>query len=125
MKQKLVVFILCVFLTGCAMNPKPVVGSANQFDSDSYLTLVTADALIQATKTDLANGSFSATLTASVTQSLNALITAYDIANPVYIAYHNAALAGTATTAQQATVTNSLSNVKVSVTALTTVKGGK
>src|SRR5208283_993459 len=84
MKKLMAIVLLGVVLAGCAAK-KPVVGSANQFDSDSYLTLVTA--------------------------ALNGLITAYDVANPVYVAYHNAALAGQATAAQQSAVTSSLGAV--------------
>lgn len=122
--------VMCMVLgvagssTGCAAM-KPVVGSANKFDSDSYLTLVTADSVIQSTKQSLMDAKFPVGIAGTVKASLNGLITAYDVANPVYIAYHTAALNGTATPAQQAAVTSALSNVKSAQTQLVTARGGQ
>lgn len=127
MKKKissLAIVLVLIACLGCAAR-KPVVGSANQFDSDSYLTLVTADSTIQATKAALTAGSFPASIVGNVKIALNALITAYDVANPTYIAYHNAALAGQATPAQQQAVQFQIANVQTATVALTTAKGGK
>ena len=124
MKKLMAIVLLGVVLAGCAAK-KPVVGSANQFDSDSYLTLVTADSVIQQTKASLTANAFPASVVPAVTAALNGLITAYDVANPVYVAYHNAALAGQATAAQQSAVTSSLGAVSTATTALVTAKGGK
>ncbi len=115
------VVVLCLVLAACSH--KVVVGAANQFDSNSYLTLVTADSVIQQTKADLAAGTFPANIATTVKASLNGLIEAYDVANPIYIAYHTAALAGQATPAQQAAVTSSLASVNSATTALITAKG--
>lgn len=114
--------LVLVVASGC-MN-KPVVGSANQFDSNSYLTLVTADSTIQATKAALTAGQFPVNIVGNVKTALNALITAYDVANPAYIAYHNAAIAGQATPAQQQAVTSQLAAVQSATATLVTAKGG-
>jgi hypothetical protein len=114
---------LCIFITACSANPKPVVGSANQFDSDTYLTLVTADALIQSTKTQLANGAFPVNIAGNVKTALNDLITAYDVANTAWLAYHTSALAGQSTQAQINVVNGTINNVNVATVQLTSVKG--
>jgi hypothetical protein len=118
------IVVLALLLTACAAK-KPVQGSANQFDSDTYLTLVTTDNLIQATKTALANNAFPASIAGNVKTALNGLIAAYNAANVAYQAYHNAALTGQSTPAQQAEVERSVANVQTATTNLTTVKGGK
>jgi hypothetical protein len=123
--SKRLALALCIVMAACSQNPKPVVGSANQFDSDTYLTLVTTDALIQATKTQLANNAFPANIAGSVKSSLNYLINAYDAANTAWLAYHTAALAGTSTQAQVNTVNTTIGNVNAATVTLTTVKGGK
>lgn len=123
--MKLAAALLCVtFLVGCHAVQAPIPGSANQFDSDTYLSLVTTDSLIQSTKADLANNSFSATIVPSVKKALNDLIAAYDTANTAYVAYHTAAIAGTATTTQQSTVAVDMTAVSNSTSALLLVKGG-
>jgi len=60
----------------------------------------------------------------NVKAALNDLIKAYDVANIAYQSYHTAALAGMATTAQQAAVTTGLNKVQSATATLTTVKGG-
>ena len=127
MKKILAILTLCVLLAGCAAK-KPVVGSANQFDSDAYLTLVTADTTIQATKAALAipagqPGSFTASQAAVVKTALNGLIAVYNIADSDYQIYHAAALAGTATAAQQSKVSSDLTAVQAASTTLMTAKG--
>lgn len=107
------------------MNPKPVVGSGNQFDSDTYLVLVTTDTLIQATEAQLNNGAFSTDNAPLVKNALNDLIKAYDIAQPVYLAYHTAALGGTSTPAQQNVLKSYIANVNTATTTLVTIKGAK
>src|SRR6266849_2086336 len=113
-RYRIVVITLCLIMVACSQNPKPVVGSANQFDSDTYLTLVTTDTLIQATKTQLANGAFPAKIAGNVKTALNDLITAYDAANIAWLAYHTAALAGTASPVQLNTVNGTINNVNQS-----------
>ena len=115
---------LAVFLAGCAahvIHP----GSANKFDSDSYDAVLIAHSVIETTKTDLANNAFPASIAGNVKTALNDLIKAYDVADTAYIAYHNAALAGTATAAQSTAVTNSLTTVNTSTSALTAAKVSK
>jgi len=124
--------ILCIVLAGCSQNPKPVTGSANQFDSDTYLTLVTTDSVIQSTKADLANCAaspatcaFPAGIVGNVKTALNGLIASYNAADAAWQVYHAAALTGQSTPAQQAAVTSAIAQVNAATTNLTTVKGGK
>jgi hypothetical protein len=121
--KKIATLILSMAMLGCAAH-KPIVGSANQFDSDTYLTLATTDSVIQATKTALANNQFSPSLTPNVKTALNNLITAYDGADAVFQTYHAAALAGTSTAAQQAAVNSAMGQVQASTTLLISAKAG-
>jgi hypothetical protein len=127
MKLKLGTLCLLLALAGCSTSATkaPIPGSANQFDSSSYLTLVTTDSVIQSTKQGLAAGSFPASIAGNVKSSLNVLITAYDTANLSYRAYHAAAMAGTATTAQQNDVATKLGIVQTATTTLVTAKAGQ
>lgn len=112
-------------LGGCVKSTStPIPGSANTFDSQSYLSLVTADSVIESTKTALVAGQFPASIAGNIKTALNALIQSYDVANPVFVAYHTAALAGQATAAQQAAVTSAVSDVTAKTSALTSAKGG-
>lgn len=123
--MRLPLTVLLIALTvGCHSVAAPVPGSANAFDSDSYLTLVATHSVIESTKTDLAANSFPMAIAGNVKTALNLLITAYDTANQAYLAYHTAALAGTSTAAQQTAVTNALTNVQTATTTLTAAKGG-
>lgn len=119
-----IALVSLLFLSSCAMNPKPVTGTANQFDSDTYLFLLTTDSVIESTKADLAKGTFPVNSTAAVKAALNKLILAYDAADRVYLAYHTAALNGTATSDQQAAVSAALPDVNANLTILATVKKG-
>lgn len=126
MKLKLISLLLaCMLWSGCAMNPKPVVGSFGQFDSDTYLYLVTTDTLIQSTKADLANNAFPASISDSIKKALNTLIASYDAADQAYIAYHNAASTGKETPEQQDAVNSSIAHVKLATSTLVTTKGVK
>ena len=116
---------LSAVLLNCSQNPKPVVGAANQFDSDTYLTLVTTDSVIQSTKTALAGNQFPTAYVDNVKTALNNLITAYNAADTVYQAYHLAALSGTSTPAQQASVNQAIGNVQAATTMLVATKAGK
>lgn len=125
MKRKLAIVLLAASIQlGCAAK-KPVVGTANTFDSDSYLVLVVADKTIKATKDDLTNNKFPADLVEDVKAALNRLIDAYDKAEPIYLAYHNAALQGTATQAQQDAVSAALPDVNTGVGSLSGLVGVK
>lgn len=124
MKRLISALALVVLLCGCAKSTStPIPGSANTFDSQSYLSLVTADSVIQSTKADLTADKFPASIAGNVKTALNALIQSYDVANPVYVAYHTAALAGTATATQQTAVTSALADVSAKTSALTSAKG--
>lgn len=131
MKRKRIqlTLILCVILAslGCGTQAAkaPIPGSVNQFDSDTYLALVTAYNIIESTKSALANNQFPASIAGNVKTAVNDLVKAYNAADASYLIYHNAALAGTATAAQQSTVTGNLAQVQFSTTNLTTIKGGK
>jgi hypothetical protein len=116
--------IAVLILAGCAARPIHP-GAANKFDSDSYDAVLVAHSVIETTKTDLANGAFPASIAGTVKTALNALIASYDLADSAYLAYHSAALAGTATTAQSTAVTNALNDVNVKTTALTSAKASK
>lgn len=110
---------------GCAKTVTvPIPGSANTFDSSSYLTLVTTDNVIQTAKADLAAGKFPASISGNVKTALNDLIQSYNVANIAYQAYHTAAMANQATPAQATAVTNSLNNVQTATTTLIAAKAG-
>lgn len=124
--------LLSLGLVGCSQNPKPVVGAVNQFDSDTYLTLVTTDSIIQSTKTDLATCAatpaacvFTSGIVGNVKTALNGLISAYNAADASWQVYHSAALAGQSTPAQQSAVNSAIANVTAATVNLTSVKGGK
>lgn len=125
MKKIISVVVLSLAMVGCAKKvTAPIPGSANSFDSDTYLTLVTTDSVIQGTKSALAANSFPPAFVSNVKTALNALITAYDAADSVYIVYHNAAMGGTATPTQQAAVATAIGQVQAATTILVAAKGG-
>lgn len=116
--------ILTVGMLGCAKQvTAPIPGSANQFDSSTYLSLVTVDNVIVSTRASLAGGEFSAVIAPTVKTALNNLIKAYDVANTSYRAYHNAAIAAGATQDQEAAVNAAMANVQSANAALVSVKG--
>jgi hypothetical protein len=127
-KRLQLALILCVLLgtVGCGTQAAkaPIPGSVNQFDSDTYLALVTAYNVIEGTKSALANNQFPVSIAGNVKTALNDLVKAYNAADASYQFYHSAALAGTATPAQQTTVSGNMAQVQFSTTNLTTVKGG-
>lgn len=122
--KHVLVLALAVAMTGCAARPLHP-GAANSFDSGAYDSLIVAHSVIETTKTDLANNAFPAAIASNVKIALNGLIRAYDVADTAYVAYHSAALAGTATPAQSTAVSNGLSDVNTSTAALTAAKAGK
>jgi|SRR6267154_580806 len=123
--KRIIALLALSLMLGCSQNPKPVVGAANQFDSDTYLTLVTTDSVIQNTKAALTANQFPANVVTNVRAALNRLIDAYDAADTVYIVYHNAALAGQSTPAQQAAVNTAVGNVQGATTMLVAAKAGQ
>jgi hypothetical protein len=113
-----------VYFTGCAarvVHP----GAANAFDSSAYDAMLVAHSVIETTKTDLANNAFPASIAGNVKTALNDLIKGYDVADTTYQAYHNAALAGTATVTQSNAVTAALNDVNTKTAALTAAKAAK
>ena len=122
--MKRIGLILLLLLAGCkAYQTHP--GSVNTFDSVSYDSVLVAHSVIESTKTDLANNVFSAAVAPKVKAALNDLVTAYNIADSAYQAYHAAAVAGTATTSQANAVTAGLAQVGTASEALTSAKAGK
>lgn len=125
MKRRLIASVLAVmFLSACAAY-KIHPGAANQFDSVAFDALVVAHSTIESTKADLAANSFPASSAPTIKTALNALISAYDVADTSYQAYHQAAVAGTATAAQANAVTANLGNLSTAVSALSAAKGTK
>lgn len=127
MKRKIqLALAMCLIMASiaCTHNVQaPVQGSVNQFDSDTYLTLVTAKAAIDQAKVELANGTFTGKVAAAVKAAVNGAVTAYNVATTTYQAYHAAALAGTSTPSQQAAVGVAVANMNSSVANITVAKG--
>lgn len=126
MKQLLALaFIVATIGCGNRAAQAPIPGAANQFDSDTYLTLVTAKGAIDQAKQELANGAFSTTIAPHVKDSINKSIQVYNVADVTYQAYHVAALNGKATVAQQSAVSNSMNDLNSAVTSITAAKAGQ
>ena len=125
-KKNLVPLVLLLALSvACVKNVNaPIPGSANAFDSSSYLSLVTTDSVIQSAKADLAASKLPPSVAGNVKTALNGLIQAYNIANVSYQAYHTAALSGQATADQQFAVQTGLANVQTAMAGLTQAKAG-
>lgn len=102
-------------LTGCkpATSTTPPAalapGAVNQFDQDSYATLMAAQASLNSLKQSVAQDPANL---ASLKPILNQAISDYNIAEAAWQVYHAAAQAGSATTAQQTAVTTSLTAVQ-------------
>ena len=128
MKRKILIEVGLVFVLlvtfGCGARPIHP-GSANQFDSQSYDVVFTAHNVIESTKTSLANNEFPAGIVPNVKKALNDLIAAYNIADQAYLAYHNAAIAGTSTQAQMDAVNASQIGLNTATRSLVTAKGGQ
>lgn len=115
--------LVCVLFAGCAartIHP----GAANAVDSNAYDTIFIAHNVIESTKADLSANKFPASIAPNVVTALNRLVTAYNLADQAYIAYHNAALGGTATPAQAAALQSSVTDVSTAVSAVASAKGG-
>lgn len=123
----LIVLGLTLSLVGCLKNSAraPIPGAANQFDSDTYLTLSTAKGAIDQAKQELANGAFSATIAPHVKDAINKAVKVYNVADVTYQAYHTAALSGKATFTQQDAVSNSLNDLNSAVSTITSAKVGQ
>lgn len=123
MKRKLSL-IAVLLLAGCAARPIHP-GAANSFDSKSYDAVLVAHSVIETTKADLTNNAFPASIAGQVKTALNDLIKGYDIADTAFQTYHQAALAGKATTAQSAAVSSALTDLQTKSAALTAAKAVK
>jgi hypothetical protein len=122
--MKRIGLIAVLLLAGCAarvVHP----GAANKFDSDAYDAVLVAHSVIETTKTDLANNAFPASIAGNVKTALNDLIKGYNIADTTYQTFHQAAVAGKATAAQQTGLTNALNDLSAQTAALTAAKVGK
>lgn len=125
-RKTLPILLVLLIAVGCAKTVRaPIPGAANQFDSDTYTSLVTAKGVIDQAKAELSAGSFSAGVAAKVKEAVNYAVAAYNTANVTYVAYHNAALAGQATSAQQQAVSSSMSNLNTAVSNVTTAKAAQ
>lgn len=118
------VLLLAAVLTGCAARPIHP-GAKNKFDSDAYDALLVTDSVIQSTKAALTNNSFPAAIAPKVKDALNYVITAYDATDTSYLVYHAAVIAGAATPAQQAAVSDGLNKLSSATTALVNAKAGQ
>jgi hypothetical protein len=134
--------LLFLLLSGCAARHP---GTANKFDSDTYDALLVAHSVIESTKSDIAAGSFSATLLPKVKTALNGLIDAYDALDIAYCnpvsgtlpstgaaslqcspnSYHAAAMAGTATPAQSSQLQGQVNNLSAATSQLAAAKAAK
>lgn len=125
MKKQLITLVLgaTLALSACAKHVAvQVPGSVNQFDSDAYATLLTAKASIDTAKAELAAGAFPTNVANGVKLAVNQAVTYYNVLDVTYQAYHLAALAGTATSAQQNAVASAESNLNNAVTVIATPK---
>lgn len=127
MKKLILILTITFALAGCSMlKPATAVpGAVNSFDSDTYLSLITAKAVIDQAKSDLSSGLFPASVVPNVKTALNGAVTAYNVADIAFQTYHASAVAGASTPAQTAAVTTSMGNLQTAVTAVTSAKAGK
>jgi hypothetical protein len=119
------VLVLAIFISSCAAKHPIQPSTANNFDSDSHNVLMATDNLIKTTGQDLTTGKYPPGMDTNVKDALNSLIRAYNEADKVYRAYHDAVMAGTVTPSQQAAVTSELSNVSKATNALKAAKVSK
>jgi len=115
--------LAAVALASCAGSYQVHPGAVNVFDSQAYDSLLVAHATIESTKADLAGNVFTASLVPAIKKALNDLIAGYNVADAAYQAYHTAAVAGTATTAQANAVTDGLASVSTGLSNLSAAKG--
>jgi hypothetical protein len=116
------VLVLASFMSSCAAKHPIQPSTANKFDSDSHNVLMATDNIIKTTGQDLTAGKFPAGMDTNVKDALNSLIRAYNEADKVYRDYHDAVIAGTVTSSQQAAVTSELNNVSKATNTLTAAK---
>jgi hypothetical protein len=124
----LILSIALLATSGCSLLHPVVVnvpGQVNTFDGTAYLTLVTAKGVIDQAKLDVVNGVFPVNLVSNIKVAINDAVNAYNVADQAYQAYHTAAVAGTATSLQQSTVTVDVNFLSGQINALTAAKAGK
>lgn len=105
-------FIGCASKTGATTPATPKVvcaGGANSFDCTAYVWLDTTQAAIEQAKVGVP---------ASKKALLNQVIADYNLAKNLYLTYHAAAAAGTATAADQATLQAKMNSIDTNVAAL-------
>jgi len=136
--RKLAVLLLALSLYGCAARPIHP-GTANSFDSSIYDSLLVTHNVIESTKTELSNNSFSPSIAPNVKAALNKLIAIYNDTDTLYCnppqgagptdscaatSYHALAVAGQSTPALDVQMRAKATDMNSAVTALTAAKGG-
>lgn len=117
----LLTFTLAFGLVGCTRAVQaPIPGAANQFDSDTYLSLVTAKSVIDKTKDDLASNAFPASIAGNVKTSVNIAVQTYNAADQAWQLYH-----ASPTTVQQDIVNAAMIGLETALTNLSNAKAGK
>ena len=125
MKKLFLVTALAIAMVGCASAKYTVhPGAINLFDSQTYDTLLVTHTVIESAKADLASGKFPSTVASGVKLAVDNLVTAYNVADTAYQAYHIAASAGNVTPAQTAAVSTAISNVNTATINLSSAKAG-
>ncbi len=117
MKTSIASLVIALSLAAGCSAPVQHPGAVSTFDSTTYDALTVAQAAIEQAKT-----SFGPTPSATIKTLLNNAITAYNVAEAAYMAYHQAAVAGTATPAAQTGLQMQLVSMNASIAAL---KGAK
>lgn len=105
----LALFVGCATHSGVTAPPPPHAGAANAFDSATWDALVTIQAGIEKAKT---------VVTPDKKALLNQVISVYNKAERTYEVYHSAAIAGTATPAQQAELQTQVDQLKTNFATL-------
>ena len=113
MKRIALALILCLAPLGCAHKASapapPISGQVNDFDGQSYRSLMTFQASLDSLKADIAKDPTNLTTLKPIVNQAGA---DYNLAMTTWQVYHAAAVAGQATSAQQAAVANSLNTVQ-------------
>lgn len=117
MKRLVLAALLLITPISCARMPLHP-GAANSFDSSTYDVLIAAKTTIDTSRQQFA----AKTLPDTLKPAANELVRAYDVAYPVYVAYHDAVTAGKPADQKLAELTTDLAVV---TKALTAFKGGR
>jgi len=121
--QSALAIVLILATLGCASaNYKPHPGAINLLDSQAYDVLISTKAVIDQTKADLAENTWTPAVATKVKTVLNSgLVPAYNVLDTTYTAYHNAANPSDPGTAVQQGITN----VSAQTQALSAAKVGQ